>query len=289
MNYKTILRKGSFIVAASLLTLGACKRSDNSSTTSTSAPANADDNGGYASDAAKLETNNNDVISIADAAGNTGSADLRTTATTSTTISTCATITNDTSVTPHVLTINFGPTDCTCIDGKNRKGEIIVSYTGAYKDSGTVRTITYNNYYVNDNQIKGTKVVTNMGTNSSGQVYYDVTVNDTMVIASDSIITWTGTRTRTWDAGYSTPTRSDDVYLIGGTTTLTRATGHMFTFDITTPLQIANSCPYIEAGIADITSSTFTGGTRILNYGTGNCDDEADLTIGSVTYHITLR
>lgn len=289
MNYKTFLRNGAFVLAASLLTLGACKRNDNTNSTSTPALTSADDNGGYASDAAKLETNNNDVISIADAAANTGGVNLRSTATTATTIGGCATVTNDTSVTPHVLTINFGTSDCTCADYKNRRGEIIVTYTGRYKDSGSTHTITYSNYFVNDNQVKGIKTVTNMGTNTSGRVYYDVTVNDTMVLANDSIITWTGNRVRTWDSGYSTPIRSDDVYLITGTTTLTRANGHTFTFDITTPLQVANSCPYIEAGIVSISSSTFAAGARTLNYGDGNCDDEAQLTIGTVTYNITLH
>ena len=288
MKNRTLFTKGACLVAASLLTLAACKR-DDSSSTSNSTPANADDNGGYASDAARMEINSDDVISIADAAGSTSSGSyLRTTATTATTIGGCATVHNDTSVTPHVLTINFGTTDCTCLDFKNRRGEIIVTYTGHYKDSGSTHTITYNNYFVNDNQVGGSKTITNMGTNTSGQVYYNVTVNDSLTIASDSVITWVGNRVRTWKDGYSTPERSDDVYLITGTTTLKRANGHTFTFDITTALQVALDCPYIEAGIVNITGSSIAG-TYTLNYGSGDCDDEAQLTIGSVTYNITLR
>jgi hypothetical protein len=283
MKYQTIFKTGALIIAASLFTLAACKRNNNSSTTtSTSAPSNLDDNGGYASDAAKLETTSNDVISISDVAEAGNGSTLRTT-------SPCATVTRSVSGTDTVLTINFGTTDCLCTDYKYRRGEIIVTFSGPYKDSGTVRTITYSNYYVHDNQVKGNKTVTNMGNNSSGQDYYNVTVDDTMVIASDSIITWVGNRTRTWDSGYTSSTRIDDVYLIGGTTTLTRANGHVFVFDITTPLKVALDCPYIEAGIVSISSTSFTGGARTLNYGDGTCDDEAELTIGSVTYYITLH
>ena len=114
-----------------------------------------------------------------------------------------------------------------------------------------------------------------------------------MTIASDSVITWVGSRTRTWLDGYSTATRTDDVYLISngsagtGTTTLKRANGHTFTFNITTPLQVAIGCPYIEAGVITITGSTIAN-ARTLDYGTGACDAEAQLTIGSVTYNITL-
>jgi len=284
MKYGTMLRNSAFIIAASLFTLASCKHDNNNN-----APAltNADDNGGYASDAAKAEQTSNDVISIADVAAATSSgSNLRTTGTT---LGGCAMVTNDTSVTPHVLTINFGTTDCTCLDNKNRRGEIIVTYSGHYKDSGSTHTITYSNYYVNDNQVMGSKTVTNMGTNSSGQVYYNVTVNDSMGIGSDSLITWVGNRVRTWYAGYGTSERADDVYQITGTTTLTRANGHVFTFDITSPLQVANACPFIEAGTVDISSSTFASSPHILDYGTGNCDDEAQLTIGGTTYNVTLR
>jgi len=288
MKYQTILKNGALIVAASLLTLAACKRSTNATPALTS----SDDNGGYATDAATLENTSNDVISISDVAAAGNGSTLRVT-------SPCATVTRSVIGTDSMLTINFGAADCLCADGKTRKGEIIVSYTGAYKDSGTVRTITYNNYYVNDNKVTGSKSVTNVGTNSSGEVWYNVVLNDTITLTTDSVISWTAHRTRTWLTGYTTATRDDDSYSIADATgsagtVLTRANGHVFTFSITSPLKIAYDCNYIESGILDISSSTFTGGDRILDYSysltsTGSCDDLAKLTIGSHTYIITLR
>lgn len=286
MCYRSLLKKGAFLLVASALTLAACKRNNNTTPALTS----TDDNGGYASDAAKLEQSSNDAISVADAAATTGGSNLRTT---QTTIGGCATITNDTTATPHVLTINFGTTDCTCLDLKKRRGEIIVTYSGHYKDSGSTHTISTNNYFVDDYQVIFHKTVTNKGTNSSGQVWYTVTVNDSIILAADSIISWTGNRTRTWLAGYSTPDRSDDVYLIGGTTTLIRANGRMFTCAISTlnPLKVALACRWIESGIVTVSSSSFVGGDRTLDYsyGGGGCDKFAQLTIGSHTYVITLH
>ena len=180
-----------------------------------------------------------------------------------------------------------------CSDMRNRKGQLIVTYTGHYKDSNSTHTITTSNYFVDDYQVIFHKTVTNKGTNASGQVWYTVTVNDSVVLAADSIISWTGNRTRTWLAGYSTADRSDDVYAIGGTTTLTRANGHVFTCTISSaaPLKIALACRWIESGILTVSSSTFAGGDRTLDYsyGGGGCDDKALLTIGSHTYVITLR
>ena len=282
MAYRTILKKSALILAVSVVTFAGCKRDTTSNNTSP-ALSSADDNGGYASDAAKAEQNSNDVISIADAAAATSNANLRTT---KNTIGGCAVVTNDTAA--GVLTINFGTTGCTCLDLKVRKGEIIVTYTGRYKDSGSVHTISYSNYFVNGNQIMGSKTVTNMGTNDSAQVYYNVVVNDSMNMGGDSIITWAGTRTRTWLVGYNTSDRSDDKYAITGTTTLTRANGHVFTFDITSRLVVANDCPFIEAGTVDISSTTFVSSPHILDYGSGSCDAAAQLTIGTHTYDISL-
>src|SRR5579872_6010315 len=100
MSYKTILRNGAFIIAASLISLTACKRSDNA----TPALTNADDNGGYASDAARLENVSNDAMSTADLSVTTNSSGLRTT-------TTYPTVTRTTSGTDTIVTIDFGPTD----------------------------------------------------------------------------------------------------------------------------------------------------------------------------------
>ncbi len=292
MTYKTFLKNSAIIIIASVLTLTACRRTKDDTTT---VPASADDNGGYATDAAKMDRNSNDIISIADAADETGGANLRTTATT---LGGCATVTRDTIGSIRRITIDFGTGTCTSLDGRVRSGKIIVTYTGRYKDAGSVHTITTNNYYVDGNKVIVHKTVTNEGLNSSGQVWYTVTVSDTIVISTDSFISWTGSRTRTWLAGYSTPTRSDDEYLIGGTTSLRRASGTVFTHAIsaTDPLKVALACRWIKAGTVTITSSSFTGGSRTLNYGyspsgmtPGGCDDKAQLTIGARTYIITMR
>ena len=288
MQYTSLLKNGAIIIAASILTFTACKKSTPATTTTTTTPAltTSDDNGGYASDASKLEQTSNDAMSTADIAVATNASGLRTT-------TSYPNITRTHSGTDTTVTIDFGPTDHMCLDGRNRKGQLIVTYSGRYKDSASTHTITTSNYFVDDYQVIFHKTVTNMGTNTSGQVWYNVTVNDSIILAADSVISWTGSRTRTWFAGYGTTLRSDDVYLIGGTTVLTRANGHVFTHTIssTDPLKVALSCKWVEAGTVTISSSTFTGGSRTLDYGygTGGCDDKAQLTIGTHTYVIPLH
>ena len=131
------LKTGIMLLSAFLVLFSACKPKK----TDTPPLTSSDDNGGYASDAAKLDRNSNDAMSVADDAAITGGANLRISAT-------YPVITNDTSTTPHVLTIDFGPTPHTCLDGRIRQGEIICTYTGHYKDSGSTHTLTYSNYTV---------------------------------------------------------------------------------------------------------------------------------------------
>jgi hypothetical protein len=247
-----------------------------------------DDNGGYASDADKIEWATDDVISISDAAGTLYNGDYM--RVTHNTLGSCATVSTDTVDVPHTLTIRFGDEDCTCLDGKNRRGAIIVSYSGEYTDSNTVHTISFDNYYVNDNQLTGTIQVTRVDTTVTGNWYYDVLVNESLILNPDPLksqsISWQGALVRKWVTGFTTPDRSDDAFSVGGSATLTRANGHTFNFNISTPLQINMSCDYAESGVVYVTGPNPP--VRILNYGSTACDPYATVSISPNVYNITL-
>jgi hypothetical protein len=236
---------------------------------------NTPEDTGYASDHVVSEQTFNDVQSISDqAATTTGNMAYRTTATTG---GPCATVThsNDT------IYINFGQTDCVCKDGRKRRGEIIVTYTGgSYSTVGSVHTVTFNNFYQNDNKVTGYKTVTNMGNNAAGQPYFNIHVEGAVTLDAGGTISAVWDRVRTWTAGYNTPTDfTDDVYEITGLGKLTRANGNVININISKPLVVATSCHWVEAG--SITYS-FGNKSRVLNYGdTPNCDDLATITLGN--------
>jgi hypothetical protein len=286
---KLILFKNALLLSAALTVgLVACKKTDDTTNNNNSANV-SDEDRGYGADQARLERENNDVIAIADIAAKTGHNNLLKT-TEMNELSGCATITHDTVL--NLITIDFGNTPCTGIDGKNRSGKILVSYTGQYKDSGSNHSISFDNYVVNGNQITGSKTVSNMGTNNSGAYYYTITVTDTVwmgtVTSNNGFICWNGNRTRTWVSGYNTNTRSDDSYDISGTTTVRRLNGNMFIATITSPLRIAFGCAWISQGTIQFTPQNNTNNSRVLDYGNGNCDSQATLTINGVSYNITL-
>ncbi len=283
MHYSTILKRGAFLLVFAIFAIGGCKKTDSNPLT------DDDDAGGYASDASRIEWLSNDAISIADAAGNFyNGVYMKTT----NTFGTCAIVAIDTVSTPHVLTIRFGNENCMCLDGKNRRGNIIVTYNGQYTSPNIIHTIKYDDYYVNNIRLSGNTKVTRIDTTVVGNWYYNVKVDDTMTTTPNKYVTWKGSLTRKWISGYATGDRNDDVYSISGNTTLVRENGHLFTFDIQTPLKFALDCDYAESGVVNVTG--FNGDTRVLNYALGNngpagtCDNFAQLNVGVHVYQLTL-
>ena len=266
-------RNGVFFIAISMLFITSCKPSPNGLK-------DGDDNGGYASDASKIELINNDVISMADIAGTYYTSDYIGGA--------GVTVATDTISVPHTLIIRFGPTDVTCLDGKKRSGSIIIKYSGEYSDTTQLHTVTFDNYTINDQVLNGQVQYTRVDTTVAGNWYYKVKVAETLEVDpqdQSQIITWNGSLVRRWVQGYSTGDRSDDIFSISGSANLTRANGHLFGFNIATPLQFALGCDYAESGVVDVAG--YEGG-RILNYGSGGCDPNAQLTIDLSTYNIVL-
>lgn len=200
----------------------------------------------------------------------------------------CApTVTFDTLAMPHTLTIDFGPVNCTAANGRMRRGILNVTFTGRYRDVGTVITIMPQDYYVNDNHVEGTKTVTNMGLNGDGDPWFTVAVSGTVTAGDGS---WTAThqatRTRTWIEGDDTLTPFDDVYLVTGDGSGVNRNGVSYTVSITQALRIAIGCPWITAGTVEIIPSGKPA--RIIDYGTGTCDGSYSVSVNGSSFTVVL-
>jgi hypothetical protein len=277
MLSQKVLRIPLALAAATCLLLSSCKKekieSEDVSNTDVS----------YVADQAQLEKAYDDVDDIAtQAAAGSDMSNYRTT-------SACAKVSFDSLSTPRKVTIDFGPVNCLCGDGVYRRGKIILTYTGRYRDSGYVHTVTTDSFFFNNNQLKGTRIVTNKGKNSSGQIYFDISVDGTIILDSSAgTKKWVSSRQRTWTAGSSTLLRADDEYSITGSGTVTRVDGSTFTATIKSPLMLALACDWIKQGTIEIVPSA-GGKTRTLDYGSGTCDAVATVTVGSKTKTITLK
>lgn len=191
----------------------------------------------------------------------------------------CVTITLDTSVMPRVLTIDFGEENCLCRDGKYRRGQIISTFNGRYRQTGTVITHGFNNFYVNNNHVEGSKVIENMGLNDDGYMWFTIQVNGQVTMDDDgTILSWESNRTRTWIVGSDTPRWYDDIYLIGGTSSFSNSNGRGREMEIITPLRRELSCNHFVSGTIQI--NPVNRPQMILDYGQGVCDNMATITIG---------
>jgi hypothetical protein len=204
----------------------------------------------------------------------------------------CATVTHDSASNPRKVTIDFGTSNCVGQDSKSRRGKIIVTYTGRYRDAGTVITITTQDYFVNDNKVELTKTITNNGVNASGQPSWSIEVkNGKITLANNGgEVTWNTNRTRLMTAGYNTPKiLIDDKYEISGSGGGVNAKGISYTVAITTPINVDFSCLQSRM-VKGVIEFTRTGkAARILDFGNGSCDDQATITVGKTTKTITLK
>lgn len=202
-------------------------------------------------------------------------------------LSDCATVTLDTTSLPYVMTIDFGEENCLCHDNKFRRGKIIVTFNGRYHQPGTVITHTFDNYYVNDDKVDGTKVVTNMGENENGNIYFTIEVVGVIQKEDGSTFSWNSSREREWIQGSDTRNRWDDIYLITGYAEGIRPNGLTWEREILNALRVELACRFIVSGSIEIRPEGCP--VRLLDYGDGACDNEATVTINGEVTTIYLR
>lgn len=285
MNRNSLKSNAYLLVFAGSLFFVSCKKND------------GDRSGGLdtAENNAFAEAQFNDVTTLVDQASVSGSVTFGAAGTSSPggdlgiLGSNCVTVTVDTVSNPHVITIDFGTSNCLCLDQRLRRGKIMASYTGRYRDAGTVVNISFDNYYVNEHKITGTKKVTNQGTNQAGNLVYKVEVDGQIQKPNNGgTFTWISTRYREWKAGILTPLNIlDDVYGITGEAHGTNVSGNSYSLTINQELVRKMNCRWFESGSITLSQERLPDVT--LNYGGTGCDANAVVTILNVDYPIFLQ
>lgn len=234
---------------------------------------------GSAIDNATGETVFNDLLDQADAvAADAG---------TGTTLDACIeNVTTDMNVMPHTMLISYGAANCAGVDGRNRRGSILVTFNGPYDQEGTVITITPQEYFVNDQKVQGTETVTNLAPDTDGNPARTVTVAGTVTTADNSATsTYNANRVRTWVAGDDTETLFDDVFLITGSGTGTDRAGQYYTMGITQALRVQRGCAWLVSGKLSILPND--GVLRAVDHGSGSCDNDISVIVDGNTYYFT--
>lgn len=211
------------------------------------------------------------------------------------TVPPCVTITitrlNPPALFPVKIVMDFG-NGCTGRDGRLRKGKIISVYTGRLVVPGSVAETTFDGYSVNGVQVQGVHRIKNEST--SQQSIFTITVRDgKLTKPNGNYIQWNSTKTITQIEGNGTPfVPIDDVFSIKGESAgTTKRDTLVYQWAARTlpdnPLIKRFACRWITKGKIAIRRTN--SDVAVIDYGTGQCDNKATITINGVVLEITLH
>ncbi|HXU26297.1 MAG TPA: hypothetical protein VN698_03630 [Bacteroidia bacterium] len=291
MTKKTIITSLALATMSAALIFSSCKKKEEVDSDTTAAE-----------DHTQVETHSNDVENIGEQASYGSMSTYKLGSQAQENIySTCATITSYAvnSTDNDTLLVDFG-TGCTGADGRTRSGSLQYIYSAGlhYRDSGNVINVSSNNYVVDGNSISIiSKTIKNKGHITNGNLTWTIDASMSVTKANGKTITWTTSKTKVLLAGERPNNQPIDwahaQIAIFGTASGTSANGQSFTASVAQATWLVrnfNCTGYRKCFVAG--ELDFTPGskpTRYINFGTGNCDADATVTINGHVYNVTLH
>lgn len=199
----------------------------------------------------------------------------------------CATVTVELTASTWARTVVFD--NCTLPNGNVLDGTIIVSGSLNFGTPSHTISYTFVDFHHNNILIEGNRtVVRSMQSTTALSTVHPVanmSIDMTVTFPNGNVYHRVGNRVRELIEGFDTPMIwADNVFSISGSWTTTFPVGTQ-TSTITTPLRVRANCPNIVRGVVEIVRND---NTAVLDYGNGECDNQATLTINGTTTTITL-
>ncbi|MBA3706343.1 MAG: hypothetical protein H0W84_10740 [Bacteroidetes bacterium] len=184
---------------------------------------------------------------------------------------------------PVTMTIDYGTACTDSIDGKLRKGKIICVFSSKWSSIGSSIKVNLVNYSVNNISYSADSIkISRTAATSFTNVVYDGKCS-----SSSFNLLWKGTFTLSQTAGSATLYPYDDVFEVSGSANGKNRNNLDYTTTISSPLVKRSSCGWIESGKLVLTPSGME--PRTVNFGNGNCDNQALLTIKDNTFTFTMN
>ncbi len=175
---------------------------------------------------------------------------------------------------PRTVTYDFRD-GCVNKNGRDRRGIIQVVYSDSVRLPGSTRTVTFQDFFIDDAQITGTKVLTNESATAGRLTAINRNVDLTITFPDNTTASWKQDQMYSIIEGGDTRTIFDDVFQYSASATGTNREGQSFSTEITEPLVRQRICPWIQSGIRTFSVGD---GTASIDYGDGACDQFATLT-----------
>lgn len=184
------------------------------------------------------------------------------------------------------ITIDFGTSGFTGRHGNTLKGKIIVNLDLRLLVLGSSRTITYENFTINDISVTGSNKITFGGPTADKHPFWTLTGENVITLADGKSITWKAERRLEFTSALTT--FWGEGYVLTGSASGINAEGKAYTMTIDTsnPLIGSTLYPYITKGSVSVTIGQSTG---VIDYGDGTQDNKATLTYNGVKYDFTIK
>ncbi len=186
----------------------------------------------------------------------------------------CVTITIVLVQNMKTVTIDFGD-GCELRNGNVVSGKIILEYE---KDPGVSKMISFefDGFTFNDKAVAGGGSILREKANENGNPQSTRTGDVTVTWPDGSTANKNGTKIREWIEGVGTGAWGDNVFLITGNWMFTKKNGTVLSAKIVEPLRRELACKFLVSGLVELAKNE---NNAILNYGDGDCDDLATVSI----------
>ena len=189
--------------------------------------------------------------------------------------------------------IDFGPEGCALENGNVLKGKMTITFSANFATSEQTITYSFDGFMHNSNKLQGTKTITRSlkSTELLAAIHPVSTCSIDMTITFEDGKTYTrtGNRVKEMTEGYDTKGNWDDnVFLVTGSSTTTMPNGDKCSSTIKTPLRYVMACkkPFPVSGTV---LKVKNDNEALVDFGTGECDNLATVTIAGVTTTIELK
>lgn len=196
---------------------------------------------------------------------------------------------------PVKIVVDYGTTGCVGIDGHIRKGKVITEYTRRLLVPGAVATTRFDGFYVDSIKVEGVHKITNTSTSTATRQFTVDVIEARLTRPSGNYVEWSGHKVITQIEGLGTAIPLDDIFRIEGSSHGKVKRGALLVSwesNIIEPLIKKFSCRWIVKGkVRTVRTNTSTTDrwVAVLDFGTGDCDNKAVITINGVSRQITLR
>ncbi|TAD97536.1 MAG: hypothetical protein EAZ97_12375 [Bacteroidetes bacterium] len=185
------------------------------------------------------------------------------------------------------ITVDFG-TGCTDKSGRNRKGKMIITYTGIIPSPTNGRTITFENYSVDGKEISGTITTSALQINADKTVQHSRTASNMLIKFTDgTTLKYNGNHTFILDINGKSDFSNKVSVKITGSSSGTSRKGVNFTNTISKALVTKFACAKVPVeGILEVTTDK---NKASIDYGNGSCDKKVTVTVNGKSKEISLK